>query len=74
MPVDDEYIRAVIASNREAERAAVEEAKQFTQWSDADVAAALDPDNPEVRRLTSPPTGDPEVERLARLLGDILHP
>ncbi|WP_447947916.1 hypothetical protein [Microbacterium maritypicum] len=69
---DDTYFRAVIASNREAERAAIEEKKNFTEWTDADIAKALDPNDPEVRRLTSGPSQNPEVERLAGLLGDIL--
>lgn len=74
MPVDDEYIRAVIASNREAERAALEEKKNFHEWTEADIQKALDPENAEVARLTSPPVGNAEVERLAAQLGDILHP
>lgn len=69
---DDTYFRAVIASNRDAERAAAEEAKQFYKWTEADVQKALDPNNREVRRLTSGPSANPEVERLAGLLGDIL--
>ncbi|MGN7965055.1 hypothetical protein ACTJKK_03160 [Microbacterium sp. 22179] len=69
---DDSYLRAVIASNTDAERAAAEEKKSFFEWSQADIAKALDPNNPEVRRLTSEPSQNPEVERLAGLLGDIL--
>ncbi|AZH78176.1 hypothetical protein CSX12_06710 [Microbacterium sp. Y-01] len=72
--VNDDYVRAVIASNHEAERAAIEEKKQFTSWTEADIAKALDPNNTEVRRLTSGPAANPEVERLAGLLGDILKP
>ncbi|MFB4348607.1 hypothetical protein [Microbacterium sp. CR_7] len=71
---DDAWLRAIIADNRGAERAAVEEAKQFFEWSQADIARALDPANPEVRRLTSGPAENPEVARLAGLLGDILKP
>jgi hypothetical protein len=70
--MSDEYLRAIIADNRGAERAAVEEKKSFFEWSQADIAKALDPNNPEVRRLTSEPSQNPEVERLANLLGDIL--
>ncbi|KJL23809.1 hypothetical protein RN51_01345 [Microbacterium oxydans] len=69
---DNTYLRAVIASNRDAERAAIEEKKNFTEWTEADIAKALDPHNAEARRLTSAPTQNPEVERLAGLLGDIL--
>lgn len=74
MSDDDTYFRAVIASNRDAERAAVEENKNFTTWTEADIAKALDPNNPEVRRLTGEQAANPEVERLANLLGDILSP
>ncbi|MCK2035684.1 hypothetical protein KZC51_06000 [Microbacterium sp. SSW1-49] len=72
MTDDDAMLRAVIASNRDAERAAIEEAKQFFTWTEADIAKALDPNNREVRRLTSAPAQNPEVERLAGLLGDLL--
>ncbi|MFB4348622.1 hypothetical protein [Microbacterium sp. CR_7] len=69
---DDAWLRAIIADNRGAERAAIEEVKQFYNWTEADIAKALDPANSEVRRLTSGPAENPEVERLAALLGDIL--
>ncbi|MDN3443396.1 hypothetical protein [Microbacterium sp. APC 3901] len=69
---DDAMLRAVIASNGDAERAAIEEQKNFTTWTEADIQKALDPSNPEVRRLTSAPSANPEVDRLAGLLGDIL--
>lgn len=71
---DDNYLRAVIASNRDAERAAIEDEAGITKWTEADIAKALDPNNAEVRRLTSAPAQNPEVERLAGLLGDILKP
>lgn len=69
---DDRYLDAVIASNRDAERAAIEEEAGITKWTEADIAKALDPNNTEVRRLTSAPVANPEVERLAGLLGDLL--
>lgn len=74
MSDDDAMLRAVIASNGDAERAAIEEQKQFYKWSEADIQKALDPNNAEVRRLTAGPSANPEVDRLAGLLGDILKP
>lgn len=69
---DDRYLDAVIASNRDAERAAIDDEAKITKWTEADIQKALDPDNREVRRLTSAPAANPEVERLAGLLGDLL--
>ncbi len=72
MAIDDAWLRAIIADNKEAERAAEADKKNFYQWTEADIAKALDPNNREVRRLTSAPAQNPEVERLAGLLGDLL--
>ena len=73
---DETYFRALIASNRDADRAAAEEAKRFDTWTEADVAKMLDPHNPEVNRLvrgentTRSAAESAEVERLAKIAAE----
>lgn len=63
----DDSLRRLIDGMREQDAAAREDAKQFHQWTEAETVQALDPNNPEVLRLTSAPVANPEVERLSKI-------
>ena len=69
MAIDDS-LRRLIDGLREQDAAAIEEKKRFHTWTEADSVAVLDPNNPEVLRLTSAPVADPEVERLSRIAAE----
>lgn len=66
----EDSLRRLINGMREQDAAATFEATQFHTWTEADTARALDPNNPEVLRLTSAPVADPEVERLSRIAAE----
>lgn len=68
--MSDPNIIRMIHAMRPQEAAAIEERAQFTTWTEADIAKALDPENAEVNRLTSAPVADPEIERLSRIAAE----
>lgn len=64
------YLDALIADTRELQKAYVPTPDPWA--NEADVAAIFT-GNDEIRRLTSPPTVSPEVERLAAVADDVAH-
>ncbi|MEV8175915.1 hypothetical protein [Microbacterium sp. NPDC079176] len=68
--MSDPNIIRMIHAMRPQEAAAIEEQKQFFQWTEADIAKTLDPDNAEVKRLTSAPEISPEIARLLQIANE----